>query len=375
MDQRSAFLIELLDKLGVPLMEAVQAHARPDQPPAQEAGTLAALLGQSVQLGLSVAQKLDLKEGQGDADAVRLALAAMSAKLVGESYRLQGRIPGDGDTARLTRALESVLTFADNFTPSAEHTARLRTASAEKPLFDMAQSQVFYLSAMEPVLGAIAEFPFGQNETALIQSAAERLQQRAAMLREAMIGASAEKAESSFAELMILQSLARIYADCHRGETARILGANNNDAPPSVDVVWKAFDLRLAMLETLLNVAVPGDAPERAAPAAPSAAPIAAPVEPPPVQQNAEPTVTITPPPDATPLPAPQNPPPQPQAQHQAAPPAAGGNPMSFFGAKPAAPATPAAPAETPPAAPQGTPGNPMSFFGGGKKEGDSGQA
>lgn len=369
MDQRSAFLIELLDKLGVPLMEAVQSHARgADAAPAQEAGTLAALLGQSVQLGLAVAQKLDLREGQGDADAVRLALAAMAAKLVGESYRLQGRVPSDGDTARLTRALEAVLTFADNFTPSAEHTARLRTASAEKPIFDMAQSQVFYLSAMEPVLGAIAEFPFGQNETVMIQSAAEKLQQRASSLREAMIGASAEKAESSFAELMILQSLARIYADCHRGETARILANQNNDAPPSIDVVWKAFDVRLAMLETLLNVAVPGDAPERAAPAAPIvAAPVQAPVE-------APPSVTITPPPDVPPA---QPPMPQPMPQPQSAPPAAaGGGPMSFFGAKPAAPADTAAPppTEAPPAAPQGTPGNPMSFFSGGKKDGEAAQ-
>ena len=370
MDQRSAFLIELLDKLGVPLMEAVQAHSRPDSPPAQEAGTLAALLGQSVQLGLSVAQKLDLREGQGDADAVRLALAAMSAKLVGESYRLQGRVPAENDTARLTRALEAVLTFADNFTPSAEHTARLRTAGAEKPLFDMAKSQVFYLSAMEPVLGAIAEFPFGQNETAMIQTTAERLQQRAAMLREAMIGASAEKAESSFAELMILQSLARIYADCHRGETARV-AASNGDVSPSVDPVWKAFDLRLAMLETLLNVAVPGDAPEAAAP--------------PPQQQN----VPINPPAQMTvpapemvqpePVPVPQQNPAPVQQSAPAAPPAAGG-PMGFFAKKPADAVPPAPPVQNDqpaaPAAPSAPPepGNPMSFFKGGKKDESSGQ-
>lgn len=374
MDQRSTFLIELLDKLGVPLMEAVQAHARPDTPPAQEAGTLAALLGQSVQLGLSVAQKLDLKEGQGDADAVRLALAAMSAKLVGESYRLQGRVPAENDTARMTRALEAVLTFADNFTPSAEHTARLRTASAEKPLFDMAQSQVFYLSAMEPVLGAIAEFPFGQNETTMIQSAAEKLQQRASMLREAMIGASAEKAESSFAELMILQALARIYADCHRGETARIVAANNNDAAPSIDVVWKAFDLRLAMLETLLNVAVPDDAPERTAPAVPTAAPIAAPAEPPAVQQNDAPSVTISPPPDVAVAPMPM---PAPDAAAPAAPVAPGGGPMSFFGNKPPVQAIPGvAQPEAPPAEPPKIdPANPMSFFGAIKKDDQSGQA
>lgn len=346
MDQRSAFLIELLDKLGVPLMQAVQAHAPGGGAPSQEAGTLAALLGQSVQLGLAVAHKLDLKEGQGDADAVRLALAAMAAKLVGESYRLQGRVPAENDTARLTRALEAVLTFADNFTPSAEHTARLRTANAEKPIFDMAQSQIFYLSAMEPVLGAIAEFPFGQSETKLIQEAAEKLQQRAESLREALIGASAEQAESRFAELMILQALARIYADCHRGETARLVAAGDGAGAPSLDPVWAAFDLRLAMLETLLNVAVPGDAPEAAVPAAPvAAAPIVADVPPPapPVEQ-----VYHAPPPPPV------------------SPPAAAG-PMGFFTKNPQTPdSAPTGTAEPPPAG-----GNPMAFFKSGPKKDD----
>lgn len=361
MDQRSTFLIELLDTLGVPLMGAVQAHSAADGSPAKDASTLASMLSQSVQLGLSVAQKLDLKEGQGDADAVRLALSAMAGKLVGDTYRQTGRLPAEADTARMTRALEAVLTFADNFTASAEHTARLRSIGGEKPLFDMAQSQIFYLAAMEPVLAAIAEFPFGQNETTLIQSTAERLQKSAANLREAMIGASAEKAESAFAELMILHSLARIYADCHRGETARLIAQTDQNAAPSLDPVWKGFDLRLAMLETLLNVAVPGDMPETVAPQTPAAAPAEAPLPPP-----AAPIQTEAPqPPPAVPAPAAM---PAAPAQPPSAPPA-GAGPMGFFAKKPEAevPSTPAAPA------PPANPGSPMSFFKPGTKTEDSG--
>jgi hypothetical protein len=351
MNQRASFLIELLDKLGVPLMSAVQSGTADADgvaiSPARDAELLAALLGQSVQLGLSVAGKLDLKEDQGDADAVRLSLSAMAGRLVGDSYRQHGRLPGETETARMSRALEAVLTFADNFTPAAEHSARLRAIGTEKPLFDMAQSQIFYLSAMEPVLAAIAEFPFGQNETGLIQDTAEKLQQRAKSLREAMIGASAEGPESAFAELMILHSLARIYADCHRAETARLIAANN-DTPPALDPVWKGFDLRLAMLESLLGSAVPDDETAPVAPAAPVQAP----------PQAAAP---------AQPAPA---------AVAPSAPPAAG--PMGFFAHKPddgappsappAAPATPAAPASS---APVEQPTSPMGFFKPGVKKAD----
>jgi hypothetical protein len=362
MDLRNTFLIELLDKLGVPLMGAVQVHGHGDGAPDKDAKVLAAMLGQSVQLGLAVAQKLDLKEGQGDADAVRLSLSAMAGKLVGDSYRQTGRLPNEADTARMTRALEAVLTFADNFTPSAEHAARLRSVGTDRPVFDMAQSQIFYLSAMEPVLAAIAEFPFGQNETTLIQTTAENLQSRAANLREAMIGASAEKAESAFAELMILHSLARIYADCHRSETARILSNPDQSTAPSLEPVWKGFDLRLAMLETLLNVAVPGEMPESAPPKAP------VPIAPPQAQAPVAVPIPATPVVEA-PLP----PPPQ-HVQPAPGPAAPPGGPMGFFAKKPvdAVPSTPATPAAAPPAAPPAEGGSPMAFFKPGVKKEDS---
>lgn len=390
MNQRANFLIELLDKLGVPLMNAVQSSApASDGAPAKEAELMATMLGQSVQLGLSVAGKLDLKEEDGEADAVRLSLSAMAGKLIGDSYRQHGRLPSEADTTRMARALEAVLTFADNFTPSAEHSARLRAVGGEKPLFDLNQSQIFYLSAMEPVLAAVAEFPFGQNEIGLIQSTAEKLHERAKTLREALIGASAEGPESAFAELMILHSLARIYADCHRAETARIAKADENAPPPSLDPVWKGFDLRLSMLEALLNGAVPGASTESAAPTTPSA----------PAPSSAAATL-VEASPETPPAPqetAIQTPPPPPAAAPSAAPPAAG--PMGFFAKKPdqtpaseapdtaqpssapaAAPETPsAAPASPPPpppaadAPPSAPPSSPMGFFKPGvKKAGDS---
>ena len=99
MDQRSEFLLELLDKLGAPLMDAMQRSGPSEL---EGAETLAALLGQSVQMGLSLAQKMDLKEEgedkESDSDAVRLSLSAMAGQFVAGSYVRQGHVPTEEGT-------------------------------------------------------------------------------------------------------------------------------------------------------------------------------------------------------------------------------------------------------------------------------------
>lgn len=354
MTPRAAFLIELLDKLGGPLMAAVESRASGDN--VGESKTIAALLGQSVQLGMSLSQTIDTGDEQ-EADSLRVALTALSGPMIAELYRVQGRPPSEEDTKRLAKALEAVVTFAENFTPAAGHTARLKTLGTDRPLFDAAQSHIFYFSAMVPVLGAIAEFPFGQNETALVQEVAEKLAVRARSLREALSGSGSDMAEVSFTELMILHSLARVYAECHKAETKRLLDMEEPEASPSLDPVWKAFDLRLSMLETLLNVALPSS----------DDGPVASPVP--------------APPPSKAPAAA------APASQEPSAPPGEG-NPMTFFSKGPAdTDATPSEPPpeaapppaspETPPLAPpaesvppSGEKSNPMAFFRPGAKKG-----
>lgn len=333
MDERSTFLLELLDKLGGPLMGAVQTGASLEGGgDSKDAETLAALLGQSVQMGLSLAQKMDLKDGEesdADPDAVRLSLTAMAGQFIAGNYVQQGRVPTEEETQRLAKSLSTVLTFADNFTPSAQHTARLKVTGNQKPLFDETQSQIFYLSAMAPVLSAVAEFPFGKSETALIQEVAEKLAARAKGLREALIGSASEEAEAAFSELMILHTLARVYADCHRAQTKKLLAQDEDSREEaSLDPVWKGFDLRLSMFETLLNASVPGEA----------------------AAGTVAPQVSQEIPAEAAPAAAPQaETPPSAPAQEGA------GGPMGFFakGESPATPAPVPSPAEAAPVAPQ----------------------
>ncbi|MBN8520448.1 MAG: hypothetical protein J0L77_00935 [Alphaproteobacteria bacterium] len=318
MTPRTLFLIELLDKLGTPLMQSASAVGGDDM---TQAKALAAMVGSSVQLGMSLGQVVGVNDTAGnedEADGIRVALTTLSGPMIAELYRVSGKIPGDDDVRRLSKSLESIVTLAQNFSPSAGHTARLKLMDGSRPLYDASQSQIFYLSALLPVLSAVAEFSYGIPETQLLSDIAQKLDIRAENLRGDLMGAGADEAEIKFSELMILHSLARLYAECHRAQTLKIMASDQAEKTPDIVDVWSAFDIRLSMLETLLNIAVP--AGQRSASAS------LTPVSPPPAPEHT-PAAPITPPPQ------------QPVSSVSTGNGVAsnpGGNPMAFFKKKPA---------------------------------------
>src|SRR4051812_11289662 len=116
MDPRSKFLLQILHKLGTPLMRAVNAHPDSGDVSGQkDAQTIAALLSETVKISISLSQAMNLKPEDGDADAIRVALAALAGNLVADSYAQQGRIPGEAEARRISSGLQSVLSFSDNF--------------------------------------------------------------------------------------------------------------------------------------------------------------------------------------------------------------------------------------------------------------------
>lgn len=345
MTPRVLFLIELLDKLGAPLMLSAVGAGGDD---AAQAKAVAGMVGASVQLGMALGQGIgvnDTAAGEDEADSLRVALTALSAPVVGELYRALGRVPGDEDIRKTAKALDSVITLAQNFSPAAGHAARLKLIDGSRPMFDASQSQIFYLSAMLPVLGVVAEFSYGKPENQLLAEIAAKLEQRAESLRGDLMGSGADDAEVRFSELMILQSLARLYAECHRAHTRDVMAEEEPVNAPSIDPVWTAFDTRLAMLETLLNIAVPesergaampAPAPVSTTPPAAATAPSAGGSSPLGMfaKKPAEAAAPAVPAAEPAPVDSPPATPPAPAATN--APPAAGGSPMSFFKKKPA---------------------------------------
>lgn len=249
MDTRTQFLLELLDKVGAPLTGAVSIRSSNPDAEAQDAQTVASLLSESVKMGIALSQSMNLKTGDGDADAIRVALSALSGGMVADFYKNNGRVPAENDTRRMVKALESVIVFADNFTPAAEHAGRLATLESVPPFFDAVQTNIYAMHALLPAISAIADFSFGQSETRLIQDVSDRLGARAKEILS-MLPPDA----NAMSELVILSALGRIYAAAHISETARLKAAGP-DAQQEADIstVWSSFERQAVMLEVLTS--------------------------------------------------------------------------------------------------------------------------
>jgi hypothetical protein len=360
MVQSSKFAVQLLEKIGAPLAASIESVAHEgEENDVEAAKTMAQLLGQAVQVSIALNNSLGLSETEEQADSTRLALAAIAAPLLGDFYAQNSRVPADQDIKRIVKSLEAVLAFADNFTPAAEGQSRLSTIDHKKPLFDETQTSLVVMQALTPAIQAIAECPFGQSENKLVQDVAARLQSYAADI----------EGSDKLNELMVFKSLAALYAECHRAETARLSSASDEERGDlSTDPIWDKFAARLEMIKVIAGV-------ETKANTASSA-----------TTRTSAPSQEI----QAEPVNVPQTPPvpaEPPSADNASAAPS---NPMGFF--KPGGeapdpvptptsppPAQPAPPVDTPPApAPQeqedsAAPSNPMGFFKPGTKKSDSG--
>lgn len=334
MDPRSAYRLQVMEKLGGPLLASLPSGMDAEK----SAETVAALVAKSVQAGLALGNAMKLTDTDGDIDSIRLSLAAIAAPLLAQSYKDTGRLPDDAMVEQLVKGLEAALVFSENFTPAQEHTARLKSLHNPLPVIDTTQIAMLSLNALAPIVVSLQQFSFGQSAPALVKDVGERLQNTAKGLADA-IAAQGGAGDKSFAQLLVLRALAELFAAAHK----HVTGAHQGDAAPSIDAVYAAFDEQVAMMYALSGAAVPGMA------TAMNAAPVASP---PPAAQL------------------------QQTAPAQA--PATGGSPMGFFkkgGDAPAAtaPAPDVAPAqthqeeggsgETSSSSGSSSGGGPMSFF------------
>ncbi len=309
MNIRTRFLIQFLQKLGAPLMAAVESRGETLNAD-EKASAVASLLAESVKVGISLSQAMNIKADDGNDDAIRAALAGLAATILSDTYRQTGRVPGENETRRISKILESVIVFADNFTPAAEHAARLETLEGPPPFFDALQTDIYALHALLPAVIAVSEFSFGQPDTRLIQDVADRLTARAKDMRARLAPLS-----TAMGEMVILQALGQCYEAAHRNETALAQKAGDGTAQPSMTQVWAFFDRQAHLLEILLGAVVRDSETSGAAAPAPVAA-SAPPVEAPAAQPSA-----------AAPVQAAGAVPVQPAAASDDAP----ANPMAFF--------------------------------------------
>lgn len=330
MTQRAAFKAAFLEKLGAPLLASIPVS----EDGQSEAQQMAALLGQSVSLGAKLSDMLELKESDERAESIRVGLTATASGLLAAYQNKTGKAPDEALIKRMTGALETSLTFADNFTPAADNTARLETLEAQGFAVDENQLNIQYMQAFLPVIAAVADFSFGRDEKQFVTEIAEKLQAHAKKLTDGLLGEDAAAAGSKRIELMVLRTLVPLYESCHQAEMQKLVKMDEQERMKlseesggqlSTEPVWRAFSLRLAMLKSIagLDEAAPADQ-EQGAIRPESAAPPAA--------QAPEPEAPL-----AEPPPEPQEQQAEAAAQAETQEAAADNvNPMSFFAKKPA---------------------------------------
>ena len=387
MNARTAYLIQIIEKIGRPLLDAVSQKSG-EAASSNEAQHMAELLSKTVKLSIDLGKMIEIEKSEPEqSDSLRIALAGLASPIIADQYRNLSKTPSDADLQKLSSALEAVMTFSDNFTPTKENADRLKNLNANGLPSDAHQINIQYIQAFTSVAHIIASFPFGQAEKKMVQEAAEKITGKAKEITSNVFGTDISEDDKKLAELALVKSLAEMYTLCHKAEMDKLMAIQEPDANSQINALktlWDGFDARAIMLETLAVNLVPksassgasasGSGPATSAPAQqqqqPSAPPVAPPpiqpppIQPPPQESGQEPaTSPIAPPPTEAP---PETPP----AQQQTAPPPqaaqapAGGNPMSMFakpkqddgGGTPAAPPAQEQPPAAPPAAPPTTP-------------------
>lgn len=318
MTQRPAFLIEVLEHLASPLLSAVASGgASPDV-----AARMAELLGRSVQMGVALGEAVDIRDNTEGSESLRLAVTALAAGLVAGQYRNTGKTPDEADMRRQITALEAVLTFAANFTPAPDNIARLQGLVPDVP-----QMELQYLSVFSPLVSEVLAFSFGRPERKMMQDIAERLTARAVAVRDTLLPRTGDPRQDGLNDLYVLRALAPVFAECYRAEKQKIQALGDAERARLIqegggllpfDPVWQAFEVRVAMMESLAaglggGASLPAGAGSGAAPATGAGAP----------QDSVVVPMTLPSPPAVTPPSSSRNP--------DSAGDGTGYNPMSFF--------------------------------------------
>ena len=261
MNQRAAYLFQILEKIGAPLLAAAGGvtPSSANENTKSEASVVAELLARSVQAGVELAGVMDIREAGAEGEAIRLALSGLSSPLIAGHYRNTGKVPGEQDVKRMVTALSAALTFADNFSPAAGNTTRLATLEAGMPPADDTQAMIQCLQALTPIVLVIATYPFGRPEKKIVQDVTERLVQKAGLMAVHLLPGAAP-ADLKLAELTLLRAMAPLYCEAHKAETRRLmalddnarnLAAQANGGVLPLDPVWQDFDRQIAMLGVL----------------------------------------------------------------------------------------------------------------------------
>lgn len=341
MDKKHQIFLQVFEKLGTPLVAAVNevtARSGGKTTEKEDAEKLAQLLTAVTKASIELSEKSDLTQSDADKDDLRLGLTSVVTPLVAGLYQMSGKIPAGADAQRFSEAFQALASYADNFVSIKDAANRIKQMEQGQFFADENQIRLQTLNALVPIVNSVVAFPFGEQPGKLIRKVTDRLLADAREI-QGDIMSDLPKGEKEHAQLSLLKGLVVIYAQSHFSEMARIVSSQDQQkregSGMTMEPVWKAYDARVDMLKVLAaalsdqELGAGQPAPQQAAQELP-AQQTAQQQQPPQTQPQTQPLAQEeTQPPSPTP---PSTPQPQ-EAPAQSAS-SGGGSPMSFFAKK-----------------------------------------
>jgi hypothetical protein len=249
---RMQTLLMAFRQLGLPLLQAAseaQNKQEGETPAVLNVEALGPLVDTTVMFSRKLAEQVGASEDQVDA-WVRWALAGAAAQVVGASYKASGRLMTEEEAGHIS----SIAIDLQN-----KFKAQIPAEQENLPN-TIATFRAKMLEAIVPVVGAVAQYSFGRSEHALLAEVAEKLVKTADQVTRALAPTGASPEEWRLLCWHVLKAAGQIYTESHFAEADRLLYmpaeeraayfAQHGQIVP-MQLVWQAFNQRMAMLATL----------------------------------------------------------------------------------------------------------------------------
>ncbi len=256
-------------KIGGPLMAAVSdwRYVEGSDDSERTAEQDAELFGKLVTVTGSLAAQLAEKLAPEDADDpamdwLRWGAATAASDIVTASFRALGAVPDASLIERLALALDTGDAPGDVAALGAEDALEPEPLGADETL----RLQIRSLTALAPVVGAVARYAFGHDAEALVEQVAGRLHARSMRVARRLAPESCSLEDWQALYLGVFAASAELYADCHYAEMDRLLDMNSEERRNyadehgerlPMDPVWAGFELRVGMLTGLAENLTP----------------------------------------------------------------------------------------------------------------------
>jgi len=259
--KRAELLTVIMHDIGLPVIEGViqVALSHSEEKVIED---VTRLLRQTIDNADDIRGLLDLIEEEEKDVSVRLNLATLSCHIIAAHYKRTGNLPTQAELKRTVSSVDQLLTFSENYIPM----DRLEGVFPENirglsPL-SRTVANLVYLKYYVPLVDVIADFPYGQDESKMIQNVSEKLRTKATEITHALMGTELSIAEQKSSELLILSSLIPLYCSCHIREKTRIMELDEDvrakeDNKEQIENIWLLFDKRLGMLTVLAKHIMP----------------------------------------------------------------------------------------------------------------------